>query len=112
MEVINTFRKLYQVTLNVTKSSQFVCAFPFHSSIFHSKNHPKWGSTKKNRNIKLNRLYLEEMADPAIEQVLAPLRAQVKEQVSSSTKNYKACNLIRYTYQKSTSIHHYNIHIH
>ncbi|XP_045472808.1 glycine--tRNA ligase isoform X2 [Harmonia axyridis] len=91
MEVINTFRKLYQVTLNVTKSSQFVCAFPFHSSIFHSKNHPKWGSTKKNRNIKLNRLYLEEMADPAIEQVLAPLRAQVKEQ-GDLVRTLKASN--------------------
>lgn len=39
-----------------------------------------WGTTKKNRSIKL--LPWEIMADPKIEEALAPLRAAVKEQVS------------------------------
>lgn len=42
----------------------------------------QWGSkTKvKHRNIKLQ-LFRESMADPQVEEVLAPLRASVKEQV-------------------------------
>ncbi|KAL1491711.1 hypothetical protein ABEB36_012268 [Hypothenemus hampei] len=38
-----------------------------------------WGKNKKHRQVKL-RVFLDSMADPAIEQVLAPLRASVKEQ--------------------------------
>lgn len=40
----------------------------------------KWGSKKKNREIKLH-FPLDTMADPKIEEILAPLRAKVKEQV-------------------------------
>lgn len=39
-----------------------------------------WGSKKSNRSVKLN-FNLAIMADPKIEQILAPLRASVKEQV-------------------------------
>lgn len=40
-----------------------------------------WGSLKKHRQVKL--LFgSKEMADPKIEQALAPLRARVKEQVT------------------------------
>lgn len=45
-----------------------------------STNCKKWGVNKKHRDIKLN-LYFQEMADPKVEEVLAPLRASVKEQV-------------------------------
>ncbi|KAL3281508.1 hypothetical protein HHI36_004715 [Cryptolaemus montrouzieri] len=51
----------------------------FYIGTFSFKNQ-KWGSTKKHRNIKLKNLYLEGMADQKIEEILAPLRAQVKEQ--------------------------------
>lgn len=40
----------------------------------------KWGSKKKNRQIKLN-FIPDTMTDPKTEEILAPLRAQVKEQV-------------------------------
>ncbi|KAJ8958856.1 hypothetical protein NQ318_019621 [Aromia moschata] len=39
----------------------------------------KWGKNKKHRNIKLN-VYFDTMADPKHEEILAPLRASVKEQ--------------------------------
>lgn len=82
MGAINFFRKLYGISLNVSSLSKFACVFPFHTSASHFKQNPQWGSTKTNRNIKLKKLYLAQM-DPETEQVLAPLRAQVKEQVSS-----------------------------
>ncbi|XP_044750626.1 glycine--tRNA ligase isoform X2 [Coccinella septempunctata] len=76
MEALNAFSKLYQVV----KLGKFITAFPIHTSSFHFKFNPQWGSRKKNRNIKLKKLYLGEMADPEIEQILSPLRALVKEQ--------------------------------
>ena len=47
-----------------------------------SNKKPNWGSKKSHRNIKLQLLEVQKMADPKIELVLAPLRMQVKEQVS------------------------------
>lgn len=41
-----------------------------------------WGSKKKHRNIKLNLQHAREMADPKTEEILLPLRQNVKEQVS------------------------------
>ncbi|XP_046419532.1 glycine--tRNA ligase [Neodiprion pinetum] len=40
---------------------------------------PQWGSKKKHRKVKLH-FQLQSMADPKIEEVLAPLRSSVKEQ--------------------------------
>lgn len=40
-----------------------------------------WGSKKKHRKVKLQFTF-NKMADPRIEEILAPLRASVKEQVS------------------------------
>lgn len=42
---------------------------------------PKWGSKKSHRKVKLH-FQLQSMADPKMEEILAPLRASVKEQVS------------------------------
>lgn len=42
----------------------------------------QWGKNKKHRNVKL-KWYLDNMADPQTEEVLAPLRASVKEQVKA-----------------------------
>lgn len=41
-----------------------------------------WGSKKAHRKIKLKLIALQNMADPKIEEILEPLRQQVKEQVS------------------------------
>lgn len=48
-----------------------------------------WGSKKKTRKVKLQ-FPLETMGDPKIEEVLAPLRAAVKEQVKN---NYEKVRL-------------------
>ncbi|CAG9813907.1 unnamed protein product [Phaedon cochleariae] len=48
-------------------------------SVYISPSLDQWGKNKKHRNVKLN-LFHEAMADPKIEEVLAPLRAHVKEQ--------------------------------
>lgn len=52
---------------------------PYYIS-FNSYSSSNWGIKKKHRNIPLNQYY-KEMADPKIEEILAPLRAHVKEQV-------------------------------
>lgn len=49
---------------------------------YFNKQSQGWGSKKSHRNIKINQLLLQEMADPKTEEILAPLRASVKEQVS------------------------------
>lgn len=54
----------------------------FSISTTQQKNIPGWGSKKAHRNIKLQSQLIQEMADPQIEEKLAPLRAAVKEQVS------------------------------
>lgn len=55
--------------------------FSFTLQNWSNKN-PNWGSKKSHRNIKLQLLEVQKMSDPKIEVVLAPLRMQVKEQVS------------------------------
>lgn len=49
-------------------------------ALFNTANCQQWGKNKQHRNIKL-KLYFDSMADPQIEEALAPLRASVKEQV-------------------------------
>ncbi|XP_047540671.1 glycine--tRNA ligase [Vanessa atalanta] len=47
----------------------------------HTHNFPHWGSNKVHRKIKIANPYKDTiMADPKIEEILAPLRAHVKEQ--------------------------------
>lgn len=67
-----SFSKAYG--LNCTNFRNFTA-----NSILFSNS---WGSKakRKHRNIKLQ-VYFDAMADPKIEQILAPLRARVKEQV-------------------------------
>lgn len=45
-------------------------------------NNPEWGSKKAHRKVKLRLLEYQKMSDPKIEEILAPLRQTVKEQVS------------------------------
>jgi len=49
---------------------------------FNKKAQQGWGSKKSHRSIKIQQILLQEMADPKTEEILAPLRAKVKEQVS------------------------------
>ncbi|XP_050307037.1 glycine--tRNA ligase isoform X2 [Anthonomus grandis grandis] len=56
--------------------------FHFSTSSFRPQKYDQkkdWGKNKQHRKIKLN-LYFDTMADPQNEQILAPLRASVKEQ--------------------------------
>lgn len=47
----------------------------------HTSSLYQWGKNKKHRNVKLQ-WYFDKMDDPKVEEILAPLRANVKEQVS------------------------------
>lgn len=49
-------------------------------TVINSVNYQQWGKNKQHRNVKL-KLFFDSMADPQIEEILAPLRASVKEQV-------------------------------
>lgn len=62
----------------VLKSRNFSVTTYLHQQ-YDQKTH--WGTNKKHRKVKLN-VYFDTMADPQIEQILAPLRASVKEQVT------------------------------
>lgn len=47
-----------------------------------NSNKPEWGSKKAHRTVKLQLLEHQKMTNPKIEEILAPLRQIVKEQVS------------------------------
>ena len=49
---------------------------------YFNKKAQGWGSKKSHRSVKIQQILLQEMADPKTEEILAPLRAIVKEQVS------------------------------
>jgi hypothetical protein len=51
-----------------------------------------WGSKKKHRKVKLHFTF-DRMTDPKIEEILAPLRASVKEQVSFTSSDHTLLNL-------------------
>lgn len=56
--------------------------------LFVTRQSHKWGTRKANRNVPLAQSP-DTMADPIIEEALAPLRANVKEQVSVRFKRSK-----------------------
>jgi tRNA U34 2-thiouridine synthase MnmA/TrmU len=56
--------------------------FSLTREYFKNNQNTNWGSKKAHRNVKVQSLLIQEMADPKIEEILAPLRAAVKEQVS------------------------------
>jgi hypothetical protein len=86
-------KTLYNICIPVVKCSRLI--FPkysnnlsnFSTTSFHLSDKPKWGSKKSHRKIKLQLNQLQAMADPKIEEILAPLRKIVKEQVSYSEVN-------------------------
>lgn len=81
--------KLYGLIFHVVRTSHIasdslkslcsVSIFAKRGINFSAISQQKWGTNKAHRNIKVG-FYLESMADPQIEEVLAPLRASVKEQ--------------------------------
>lgn len=65
----------------VRKCSVLSKHFPFVSSQLRLSHSHQWGTNKLHRKIKITNPQREIiMADPKIEEILAPLRAQVKEQ--------------------------------
>ncbi|CAH0556631.1 unnamed protein product [Brassicogethes aeneus] len=82
MKLIRTIRQLLKFQ-DVLRSSCYLQCFPNFTSYRHfyisTSVDQKWGTNKKHRNVKLN-IYFDTMADPKIEEILAPLRANVKEQ--------------------------------
>lgn len=74
--VSNKFPYCSAFVVGVNKS-----VFERSFSAANSVNYRQWGKNKKHRNVRLN-LYFDSMADPKVEEALAPLRASVKEQVA------------------------------
>lgn len=70
---------LWNINQNLIKTPTRVVSLSHQ--IFYSKT-SDWGSKKAHRNVKLRLLEYQTMADPKIEEILAPLRQSVKEQVS------------------------------
>ena len=69
--------KLLSNTSELVNCKSF-CTTPYR---FSDSTKSIWGSKKKHRNVKLQLQQLRDMADPKIEEILAPLRESVKEQV-------------------------------
>jgi hypothetical protein len=70
---------LWNINQNHIKTSTRVLSFAHQ---LKSSDKSQWGSKKAHRKVKLQISDYQSMADPKIEEVLAPLRQSVKEQVS------------------------------
>lgn len=83
----------FSINLSLFKHCAHYCSIVPRSLVVSSrlKSTAGWGTTKKHRQVKLL-FSSKEMADPKTEQVLAPLRAKVKEQVV-----YPIINVISFT---------------
>nr|CAH7749236.1 unnamed protein product [Callosobruchus chinensis] len=68
----------YKHLVNNSLASQCLSYLTFSKSFHTSISRSQWGKNKKHRHIKLH--WFVNMSDPKIEEVLAPLRASVKEQ--------------------------------
>lgn len=69
-----TFSKFFKPSFNYAYRKNF------HTLPVLFRANPNWGSNKLHRRVKLF-FKLNAMADPKVEDVLAPLRASVKAQV-------------------------------
>lgn len=67
--------------------SKFIKTKPRVTTTHHNfySTEEKWGTKKLNRKVTLKLADFINMADPKIEEVLAPLREKVKEQASFSS---------------------------
>lgn len=76
-------RKFLGTQSCTTKIKPFLFTRKLHvlSSLRSQKQAPAWGSKRHKDKQKLKIQFINIMADPKIEEVLAPFRASVKEQV-------------------------------
>jgi hypothetical protein len=76
-------RKFLGTQSCTTKIKPFLFSRKLHvlSSLRSQKQAPAWGSKRHKDKQKLKIQFINIMADPKIEEVLAPFRASVKEQV-------------------------------
>lgn len=80
--LLNRLVNCSEILLKLPENQSKQISRDFSVGCLLNKNNPSWGSNKAHRNIKIQSQLIQEMADPAIEEKLAPLRASVKEQVS------------------------------
>lgn len=85
LKLFNNIVNCSGIILNIGGNHLKQKARNFSVTFSQFKTNPDWGSKKAHRNIKIQQLLLQEMSDPKIEEILAPLRAAVKEQVSKVT---------------------------
>lgn len=76
--ILNIYRPLVRFSQLLTHSK------PVSTTLFKSES-ASWGSKKLHRKVKLQLINKEGMADPKVEEVLAPFRLRVKEQVCISS---------------------------
>lgn len=82
MRLYPTLRQLSRFHHLINENLKTKCLLNFASArkLYISPSvDQKWGKNKKHRNIKLN-IYFDTMSNPDDEKILAPLRANVKEQ--------------------------------
>lgn len=85
MKLLSTLRQIarYQQKL-ISILDKNTCIYCDNLKLFSNTASPnQWGKNKNHRNVKLQ-WYFDTMADAKIEEILAPLRSKVKEQVSST----------------------------
>ena len=75
---IKLFSNVVKLVIAKNKAIFNINQRQIYTSVYLTKQ--VWGSKKQNRKVKLH-FTLNSMADPKIEEILAPLRANVKEQV-------------------------------
>lgn len=84
-KLLNYFNPVVQFSNFLVKNEIFVVKKSIRnlsiSKFVEQKIKPGWGSKKSNRQVKLQLLEVQKMADPKIEETLAPFRQSVKEQV-------------------------------
>lgn len=91
MRLYPTLRQLSRFHHLINENLKIKCLLNFASArkLYISPSvDQKWGKNKKHRNIKLN-IYFDTMSNPDDEKILAPLRANVKEQVLSFIYKFK-----------------------
>ncbi len=86
MKILPPLLRLASIGLGskVRQLQPLVRSFAVSSAAASKGERQRWGTTKKTRALRL--LPWEIMADPKIEEALAPLRAAVKEQVGPALR--------------------------
>lgn len=86
MRTFNSLAYCFKLGIQLLNKHHFGTNSNLKFSVAYFSTKVEWGSKKLNRKVKLH-FSLDTMADPKIEEILAPLRASVKEQVSKMIFN-------------------------